>query len=106
MDKFWLFVAAATGAEGYVPWGGGGRSTVPTAGRHGRGFKCQRGRGTRLPFGLDEPRAKGLAARRGGTVLRVPGTPRSPSAIYHAAAGSSTSGKLTRAAAGMAAAAG
>lgn len=34
----------------------------------------------------DEPRAKGLAAQRGGRVPPVPGTRRSPSAIYHAAA--------------------
>lgn len=34
----------------------------------------------------DEPHAKGLAARCGGAALPVPGTWRSPSAIYHAAA--------------------
>lgn len=34
----------------------------------------------------DQPRAKGLAERRGGRMLLVPGTWRSPSAIYHAAA--------------------
>lgn len=54
----------------------------------------------------DEPRAKGLAARGGGRVLPVPGTWRSPSAIYHAAARLAHLASETWTAAGMAVAAG
>lgn len=58
---------------------------VPTAGCYGRGLNVSIA-GNAVAIWPDQPRAKGLAERRGGRMLLVPGTRRSPSAIYHAAA--------------------